>query len=349
MEAKKKDVRWGFISTARIGKQYLDAINALDNQAVVAVASRSVEKAKEWAEANGVPKYYGSYEEILSDPEINAIYIPLPTGMHCEWTVKAAKAGKHVLCEKPFAQSVEEAEQMIKACKENNVVLMDGVMWSHANRAKEMKRLIDEQAFGETRQVIARAVFPLTDPDNIRFKKDLEPMGCLGDVGWYCVRAVLWGYSNKLPHKVHGVAQWNNDGHEKGVPINFSGIIHYDDHGAKTALIDCSFNVARQQWFEVGAEKGGIRCTHFINAREKDTAHQFVSFNADGHEEIVKAPEANQHVEMMRTFGHLMHNPSEEEHRDFWSQLALNTQIVVDALYQSAISGQPVSLHHLHK
>jgi len=140
-----KEVRWGFLSTARIGKQYVEAIKKLENQAVVAVASRSLEKAKEWAEAQNVPKYYGSYDEILNDPEVNAVYIPLPvispvkscanegfsmpiiqTGMHCEWTIKAAKAGKHVLCEKPFAQTAEEVNQMIKACDENNVALMDG-------------------------------------------------------------------------------------------------------------------------------------------------------------------------------------------------------------------------------
>jgi len=169
-------------------------------------------------------------------------------------------------------------------------------------------------------------------------------MGCLGDVGWYCVRAVLLGYSNTLPHKVSGVAQWNNGGPENGVPINFTGLIQYDAEGSRTAMIDCSFTVGRRQWFEIGAEKGGLKCTHFINAREVETAHQFVCYDVDGKEEIVHSPEANQHVEMMRTLGQLALSEQLKEERVYWQELALNTQIIVDALYKSAVQGQPVTL-----
>jgi len=109
-------------------------------------------------------------------------------------------------------------------------------------------------------------------------------------------------------------------------------------------MIDCSFKVARQQWFEIGAEKGGIRCRHFINAREVETANQFTFYDEQMKEHVVTVPEAHQHVEMMRTMGQLVTGALPKEERHYWRDLALHTQIVVDALYRSAVSGQPVVL-----
>ena len=144
----KTKVQWGVLGTAGIAKKVGEAIKMAENAELVAVASRSKTRAKQWARNNQVEHAYGSYDELLADPRIDAVYIPLPPSMHAEWTIKAADQGKHVLCEKPLSVTVDEAIAMSNACKTNQVQLMDGVMWVHHDRTSKMLELIETEQYG---------------------------------------------------------------------------------------------------------------------------------------------------------------------------------------------------------
>lgn len=133
-----KPVRWGVLSTAGIATRMVNAIQASSNGTVIAVASRSLEKASAWAAKHSVPRAYGSYEELLGDADVDVVYIPLPTSMHKAWCLAAAAAGKHVLCEKPVAASTADLAEMIAACAAAGVQFMDGVMFMHNERTPVM-------------------------------------------------------------------------------------------------------------------------------------------------------------------------------------------------------------------
>lgn len=142
-----QDLRIGILSTANIARKNAMAIRDAKGVTLVGVSSRSLEKAQEWAKTWGVPKAYGSHEELLNDPEIEAVYIPMPTGARGPFVIAAANAKKHILCEKPVAPTTEEAQKMIAACQDNGVVFMDGVMFMHNPRLDAIKAAIKKRKF----------------------------------------------------------------------------------------------------------------------------------------------------------------------------------------------------------
>ncbi len=185
------------MSTAGIGKKNWKAIFNSGNCVVAAVASRDIEKSRKFidecqrdfafAEA---PHAFGSYEELIAAQEVDAVYIPLPTGLRKEWVLRAAAAGKHIVCEKPCAVSVAELEEMLAACKKNSVQFMDGVMFMHSPRLARVREILDAgQSVGRIRRISSAFSFYPHDEksfkDNIRTDGALEPAGALGDLGWY--------------------------------------------------------------------------------------------------------------------------------------------------------------------
>lgn len=150
-------IRFGIIGCAEIARKVSRAIQLAPNAAVSAVASRSFDKAANFAKANGFPpdtKIYGSYESLLDDPDIDAVYLPLPTSLHLKWAVLTAQKKKHLLTEKPVALSVAEFDQILKSCEENGVQIMDGTMWVHNPRTHKMKQFLnDKEQFGQLRTV----------------------------------------------------------------------------------------------------------------------------------------------------------------------------------------------------
>jgi len=251
-------IQVGIISTAGIANKVVPAFQGSSLYQVVAVGSRNESKAKEFAKKHNIPKFYGTYEGVLDDPAVKLVYIPLPTSMHKEWTIKAAKKGKHVLCEKPVAPNANDMREMLQICKENNVQFMDGVMWVHADRTKKVKEYLEK--VGGVTGVNTRFTWVMSDGGNIRANKELEPLGALGDLGWYCVRAILFAYNFELPEKLVGVAHYldpQNSGSQ-----SFTGTMWFS--GGRYAVFDCSFGITTRQSVEISGPKGSILVDDFV-------------------------------------------------------------------------------------
>ncbi len=184
-------VRYGVLSTAQIAlNRHVPAAIAAANAEVVAIASRDLAKAQAAAEKHGIARAYGTYRELIDDREIDAIINPLPNSLHCEWTIRAAEAGKHILCEKPLAVSVDEARKMIDAAAANNVQLMEAFTHRLNPQMQYARRLIQEGEIGQVTSARAELSFALKDWENdVRANKKLAG-GALMDAGCYCVSAL---------------------------------------------------------------------------------------------------------------------------------------------------------------
>lgn len=179
-------IRWGLLSTARINNALIRPIQQAERSELVAVASRNLEKARAYAKEKDIPKAHGSYESLLADPDIDVIYNSLPNGLHCEWTVKAAEAGKHVLCEKPIVISMAEFDQVQTAAKVNNVTIFEAFMYLHHPQTIKVQELIRAGHLGNIQLINSWFNFylPPANSQNIRLKADLEG-GSAWDVGVY--------------------------------------------------------------------------------------------------------------------------------------------------------------------
>lgn len=345
---KPRTIRWGILGTARIATKVGRAIAQAEGSTIAAVASRDRERAQAWiaahtgatggAEAGFLsfeqpPRAYGDYEALLADPDVDAVYIPLPPSLHAEWTIKAAERGKHVLCEKPLALSVAETRAMADACRACGVQLMDGVMWVHHERTAAMGRVLRSGTLGKLRRVTSAFSFDARDfaADNIRFQRTLGG-GSLGDLGWYCVRATLWAFGS-LPRRVFGSARYRDD-----VDLNFSALLWFD--GERMASFDCAFDTTMRKWFEIAGTDGSLVCDDFVMPREPAKARFWVH-DREGKAVQEDHPGGIQEVRMIETFAGIIRSGRLEQG---WVDDALATQRVCDALDRSARAGEPVDL-----
>ncbi len=179
-------IRLGIVSTAHINRLVIPGAQASDKVELVAVASREQSRAEEYARTWGIERAYGSYEALLEDSEVDAVYISLPNTMHCEWSIRALEAGKHVLCEKPFSRHPDEVEEAFDAAERIGRLLTEAFMYRHNPQTKRLDELVRGGAIGELRVVRSAFSYSLFDADNIRLRTDVEG-GSLMDVGCYCV------------------------------------------------------------------------------------------------------------------------------------------------------------------
>jgi len=185
MQPTEKKVKWGVISTAKIGvEKVIPAMQKGEASEVVAIASRDAESAREAAEKLGIPKHYGSYEELLADAEVEAVYNPLPNHLHVPWSVKAAEAGKHILCEKPLALTAEEAQTLVDARDRTGVLITEAFMVRSHPQWLRVRELVREGRIGELRAVQGAFSYMNRDPQNIRNMADIGGGGVY-DIGCY--------------------------------------------------------------------------------------------------------------------------------------------------------------------
>jgi len=242
-------VRFGFISTARINRRLLAAAEKSDRADVVAVASRDAGRAEAYAVEHGIERAHGSYEALIEDPEVDAVYISLPNSLHVEWSVRALTAGKHVLCEKPLTRSPAEAEEAFAAAERAGRILMEAFMWRHSPQTAKLEQLVRGGVIGQLQLLRATFSFPVEGRRNIRLAPELEG-GALMDVGAYCVSAarLLAGE----PERVYGEQVIG----DTGVDILFTGILRFA-RGA-IAQIDAGMELPRRDGLEAVGTEGSL-------------------------------------------------------------------------------------------
>ncbi len=179
-------VTWGILSTAHINRLVIPGAQASENVKLVAVASRDLRRAEDYANRWEIGRAYGSYDELLQDADVEAVYISLPNTLHCEWSIRALEAGKHVLCEKPLSRHTEEVERAFDTAERMERRLSEAFMYRHHPQSARLRRLVDDGSIGELRLVRSSFSYGLYDVDNIRLRTDVEG-GSLMDVGCYCV------------------------------------------------------------------------------------------------------------------------------------------------------------------
>ena len=327
-------VKWGVMSTAGIATKVGSAIDRATNAELLAVASRSKVRGEAWGKEHGIERSYGDYDALLADPEIQAVYIPLPPSMHAEWAIKAAKAGKHVLSEKPLTVDVAEASAVLDACKNNGVQLMDGVMWVHHDWTKKAKALRNAGKLGELRRVTASFSFywgaevPL---DNIRAQKKMGG-GALGDLGYYCIRAILWAFE-EMPTAVFARGRYAND-----VDVEVSGMLYFSDD--RIASFDCGFTIATRLSLELAGTESSFRIDPFVLPSSEEGASISISKDIGEWERHDVGP-CVQEVNMIECFSGIVISGTLDP---AWPQAALDTVRVCCALAESAESGREVQL-----
>jgi predicted dehydrogenase len=349
--------RWGILGAANIARKNWKAIRNAGNSALVAVASRDHKRAQHFidgcqaaAPLNVAPVALGTYQQLVDSRDIDAVYIPLPTGLRRDWAIKAAQAGKHVLCEKPCGATTADVVAMLDACHQARVQFMDGVMFMHSQRLALLRQTLDDQqSIGAVRRITSQFSFKGGDDflaTNIRANAALEPLGCLGDLGWYNIRISLWAMKEQLPERVTGCIL----NEHQGVPMEFAAQLFYP--GGVSASFYCSFLTANHQWVKVSGTAGEAHVPDFVvpfygceaafEVNNPIFRIQGCDFNMEGHRRRLAVHEYSsgatnsQETNMIRAFSRIVVSGQLEPH---WGQQAFKTQQVVDACLQSARNG----------
>jgi D-xylose 1-dehydrogenase (NADP+, D-xylono-1,5-lactone-forming) len=250
MGTETRKIKWGVLGYARIARgSVIPAIQRSSNAEFYAIASRDKAKLKECYEACSVPKSYESYDELINDSDVEAVYIPLPNALHKEWTIKAAKKGKHVLCEKPIALTVQECDEMISVCKDRKVKLMEAFMYRYTYRTKKVQEILASGVLGDIKYINSSFRFFLSNPASIKLKPELGG-GSLYDVGCYPVNFISM-ITNDDPESI--VAECIK---EKGIDVILSAVLKY--RSGIVATLNCGFNAFPRIYSEIVGTKGAL-------------------------------------------------------------------------------------------
>src|SRR5579884_318904 len=323
-------LRWGVLGVAHINERLLPAFRKCAHAELRAIASRSAERAQAAAAAAGIPVAHGSYQALLDDPTVDAVYVPLPNTLHAEWTRAAADRGKHVLCEKPLTPTAAEARDLVAHCAARGVRLLDGFMWPHHPRTARIRALIDLGDIGEVRRVNGAFTFRLApNPANIRYQAD-KAGGSLLDVGCYPVYAIRWAFGAE-PARAFAVARYQFD-----VDAELAAVLTFAD--GRTASFDCGFTQPYRGWLEIVGSEALIQVP-MMWLPPPDAP--FI-VRRDGREpETITVPGHDQIVCMLDGFSRAVLRgepvrPSPEE--------AVRTLAVLDAVAASARQGRAVDV-----
>lgn len=337
-----RKLRWGILSTAKIGlKAVIPAIQRSQNGEVTVIASRTLENARRAADAAGIPRALGSYEELVESPDVDAVYIPLPNNLHKEWTIRAAQAGKHILCEKPLALNAAEVEEMIAAADRYRVLLIEAFMYRFHPQFARLQELIAGGAIGQVKMVRSAFCFQMSNPEtNIRMKPELGG-GALMDVGCYCVNMARL-VAGTEPVEVMASADYA----ASGVDETLVAMLRFPND--VRAHFDCSFRTDYREHLEVQGTahrvdlprpiKPGSRAAEiYLRYDETDTT----SPNAS----LLTAPAANHYRLMVHQFATAVLDGTP---LPYLPEDGLANMRVIDALYESARTGKTVRLATNH-
>jgi predicted dehydrogenase len=320
-------VRWGFLSTADINDKVLAGARESDRVDVLAVASRDAGRAEAYARERGIERAYGSYDELLADPEVEAVYISLPNSMHVEWSIGALEAGKHVLCEKPLSRHPREVERAFDAAERAGRFLTEAFMYRHNPQTKRLKELVDGGAIGRLRLVRAAFSFPLADTSDVRLNPGLDGGGLM-DVGCYCVSGarLLAGE----PEQVYGEQVLSSS----GVDELFAATMRFP--GDVLAAIDCGLVLPVRDELEAIGEEGSLFLDDPWHCRRPVIERR----TRAGVERIELEPEDSYRLEL-ENLGDAIRGDADPL---LGREDALGQARALEALYRAAAAGKPVRL-----
>ena len=317
-------LRWGILSTARIGiRRVIPAIQRSQTGVVSAVASREADRAAEVASRFGIPRAHGTYEGLLADPEVDAIYNPLPNSLHAEWSIRAAEAGKHVLCEKPLARDAAEARRIVEACARAGVLLQEAFMYRFHPQIERLQQLVRDGTVGRLWLVRSGFSFTVGSENDIRLRPELGG-GSLLDVGCYCVNISRLLLGEPLQANAAAV-------YERGVDVRLAGMLTFS--GGTAALLACGLRAPEQQFCEVVGEEGVITLPRPFLPGE-DPAVIFVRRKAQ--EERIEIPGTDQYGRMIDHFGESLRTGTPPR---FSPEDAVANMRVIDLLRAAAQAG----------
>jgi len=324
-------VRWGLLSTARINRRLIPAIHASTRGRLVAVASRETAKARHYAAEWEIPLAFGSYEALLDSDQVDAIYVSLPNHLHTEWSIRALRAGKHVLCEKPLALSALEVDLMISASQETGRVLAEALMYRHHPQTKLAGDWIHSGRLGEVQLIQAVFNFQIGEPHRIRLLKEYGG-GCLWDVGIYPVSFAQFALGD-VPQSVYGYQRTG----KSGVDEIFSGLLLYRQE--RTAQVTSSFRSPFYTFAQVIGSLGRLVLNQpFVGM---NSGQRLLFFPESGEPKEIPVPEFDLYqgeIEDMQAAildGVPCYLSLEESRRNV---------VTIQALYESAKQGLPVQL-----
>ena len=248
-------LRIGILGAANIARLFAAGVRPSQKVAVVAVAARDAGRARKFADETGIPRVHPTYDALLADPAIDAIYNPLPNSLHAEWSIRALDAGKHVLCEKPLATSGQEARAMFDAAKRNDRHLAEAYRYRAQPQTLKLGELLRQNAIGRVQLIQASFGFPLADAANIRMNPALAG-GALMDAGCYPVSFVRM-VAGSRPARVQAIAQWSDSGVDRTL------VASLEFAGGLIAQISCTFATARHRHAFIAGDEGTIATSYF--------------------------------------------------------------------------------------
>lgn len=323
-------LRWGIVGTGGIANSMAPRIQQADHAELVAVSSRKMETASEFADKNGVQHAFDSWADMLAFDGVDAIYVATPTSVREEICVAAAYSGKHVLGEKPFA-NLPSLQRITAACRDNGVGFMDGTHFPHHPRTAYIKEQMSESV-GRPWSVASAFQFSLPDTSNIRHNPKLEPYGAIGDTGWYNMRAAVEYLPADL--EIVSVESFIRRGPETGAAISGSGVIVFND--GSTTTWNCGFDSgAGIMDLRISGVVGVIKLNDFLSQRSSDQAGVYEYLQGWGNSETVEVPsEKPGSALMFEDFAGMVNSPEWFEASVVASE---RTQLLLDAIWNSAL------------
>jgi len=330
-----RKVRWGILSTARINRRVAPGITASPHTQLQGIASRQQARAEHAAARYGALKAFGSYASLLASDEIDAVYISLPNSLHAEWIIKAAEAGKHVLCEKPLTATEAEAHQAVRACEKAGVLLMEAFMYRHHPQHALVQQWIADGVLGDLPSIQAHFSFVLPRSTNIRWQGTLAG-GALMDIGCYCINVARF-LLNAEPIAVH--AQWDFD-ETYGVDATTLAILTFPHH--RFASFTCSMLMHRTQQYEARGTEGTITVPTAFVPGDLDP-HVYLHTRTEREERII--PRVDQYQRQVEHFTQcILHDTPLR----YPAENGLANMKVIERVRQAAVAGQAHSFRDLN-
>jgi len=318
-------IRWGILGAASIARRrVVPAMQQTPNGEVVAIASRTLDKARDFARELSIPKAYGSYEELIADPDIDAIYNPLPNSEHAAWSIRCAEAGKPVLCEKPLAKDAAEAQSIVDAFARRNVLFAEGFMYRFHPQTVKVKEMVDAGAVGSVIAMAATFTFRIADEDDIRLRKSLAG-GSLMDVGCYCIN-VMRLMTGQEPERARAIARV---GITSGVDEWLSGILAFPS--GVIGHFDCGLRAHYTHNYEIRGAEGRILVEKGFTMQPHE-APVIRYWHGDSYEDM-QMPAVNHYSLMAEDFADALLNNRPPR---FAPQDAVDNMRAIDMLYASA-------------